>query len=202
MTVERKGPIDWRSVRETVARMGAASEATWIPAVAETKRILRRRAALLAVAEEGEASGPTIAVVAFTLASECYCIEASYVREVRSLTELTSLPGTPPFVLGIVNLRGEIVSVVDIGSFFDLPRSGLTDRTKILVLSSAEMVFAIAADALPGTWQLRTSEIQPVPSTFTGVREKYLLGITGERLIVLDGARLLHDESIVVRQDL
>jgi len=197
-----RAPIDWRALREKVEAIGASLERTWTPDDEAARRILRQRAAELAIARETEDAGLTISVIELLLANERYCIEATYVREVRQLDALTMLPGAPPFVLGIVSVRGEVVSVVDIGVFFDLPARGLTDRNRILVLRSREMVFGIVADSVPGIRRLRAAEIQPAPPTFTGVREKYLRGITSDGLVVLDGARLIHDESIVVRHDL
>ena len=202
MSAVRKEPIDWRRLRERVEATTRSIERTWTPDVEQMRRILRQRAIELAVTEEVKHEGPSITVLELLLANERYCIESSFVREVRPLTDLVPLPGTPPFVLGIVTMRGEIVSVIDIGRFFDLPERGLSDRNKVVVLRSGEMVFGIAADAVAGMRRLDLSQMQSLPPTFTGVREKYLRGITHDGLVVLDGARLIHDDAVVVRQDL
>ena len=93
----------------------AAGEQAWAPGADETERILRERALALA-AEPGETQtlAQSIEVVEFLLAHERYAVESAYVREVYPLENLTPLPCTPAFVLGIVNLRGEIVSVIDL----------------------------------------------------------------------------------------
>src|ERR1700726_1698325 len=77
-------------------------------------------------------------VLEFRLAQERYAIETRYVREVHPLKDLTPLPCTPPFVLGIVNVRGRIVPVFDLKKFFDLPDQGLTDLHRIILIEGHE----------------------------------------------------------------
>lgn len=103
-------------------------------------------------------------------------------------------------VLGIVNLRGEIVSVIDVRKFFDLPQTGLPDLNKVIVLKSGDMVFGILADVILGVRRIALAEIQSSLPTLTGIRGKYLKGITPERTVVLDAGKLLADEDIVVQE--
>jgi len=197
----KRTAIDWAEVRARLDAAQAAGEQAWTPGADQTGRILRDRALALA-AEPSETQTPdqSIEVVEFLLAHERYAIETAYVREVYPLEHLTPLPCTPAFVLGIVNLRGEIVSVIDLRKFFDLPQSGLPDLNKVIVLESANMVFGILADTVLGVRRIPLAEIQPTLPTLTGIREKYLKGITPERAVVLDAGKLLADEEIVVRE--
>ena len=195
--------LDWREVKQRQETARAAVERVWAPTAAETQRILQARARALAREPvPTEAADERIEVVEFLLAHECYAIESSYVREVFPLENLTPLPCTPPFVLGIVNLRGEIVSVIDVRKFFDLAQTGLPDLNKVIVLESADMVFGILADAILGVRRLPLADIQPSLPTLTGIREKYLKGITPERTVVLDAGKLLADEDIVVQEQM
>jgi purine-binding chemotaxis protein CheW len=167
--------------------------------VAQKQAILKTRA--LALAQESVEKIPDqeeTAVVEFLLASEKYGIESSYIREVYPLKELTPLPGTPPFVLGVVSVRGQILSVVDLKKFFDLPDKGLTDLNKIIVLKHNGIEFGVLADVILGLRALRAQDIQPAPPTLTGVREEYLRGITNDRLIVLEAKNILTDEKIKI----
>jgi purine-binding chemotaxis protein CheW len=127
-------------------------------------------------------------------------VETSFVREIHPLTDLTPLPCTPAFVLGVVNLRGEIVSLIDVKKFFDLPEKGLTDLNKVIVLQSATMRFGILADAVLGVRRVPAAEIQPSLPTLTGIREQYLKGVTAGRTVILDAEKLLGDEKIVVQE--
>lgn len=195
--------IDWAEVRTRLDTAQAAGEQAWMPGTDETGRILRERALALA-AEPGrmQTLDQSIEVVEFLLARESYAVESSHVREVYLLENLTPLPCTPAFVLGIVNLRGEIVSVIDVRKFFDLPQTGLPDLNKVIVLESGNMVFGILADVILGVRRIPLAEIQPSLPTLTGIREKYLKGITPERMVVLDAGKLLADGDIVVQEQM
>ncbi|MEK7437339.1 MAG: chemotaxis protein CheW [Pseudomonadota bacterium] len=197
----KRTAIDWAEVRARLDAAQAAGEQAWTPGADETGRILRERAHALA-AEPGEMQtlAQSIEVVEFLLAHERYAVESAYVREVYPLENLTPLPCTPAFVLGIVNLRGEIVSVIDLRKFFDLAQTGLPDLNKVIVLESGNMVFGMLADAILGVRRIALAEIQPALPTLTGIREKYLKGITPERTVVLDAEKLLTDEGIVVQE--
>jgi purine-binding chemotaxis protein CheW len=202
MNDEKKQPaaIDWRAVQQRLDAARATTDQAWLPDAEATARILKARAQTLA-REPGEAhDAAALEIVEFMLAHERYGIELSFVREIQPLTNLTPLPCTPAFVLGIVNLRGEIVSVVDIKKFFDLPEKGLSDLNKVVVLQSATMHFGVLADAILGVRRVPVAEIQPSLPTLTGIREQYLKGVTSARTIVLDAEQLLADGKIVVQE--
>lgn len=197
---EPRKAVDWDEVRRRMDAALAAAGRAWTPDPEETLRVLKLRAHELA-REPGKAhAADRLEVVEFLLAHETYGVETRYVREVYPLEDLTPLPCTPAFVLGIVNLRGEILSVIDIKKFFDLPEKGLTDLNKVIVLQSETMVFGILADSIRGVRSIPVSAIQPSLPTLTGVREKYLKGVTGERTVILDAETLLADEQILVRE--
>lgn len=189
--------------REAEQRLKAASATIehWAPTAEETQRILQARA--LALAQEPsleEAAVEGIEVVEFMLAYERYAVESRYVREVSYLQNLTPLPCTPAFVLGIVNLRGEIIPVIELKKFFDLPEKGLTDLDKIIVLQSGKILFGILADTIVSVRRILLTYIQPSLPTLIGVRKNYLKGVTPERVVILDAERLLMDESIIVQE--
>lgn len=192
---------DWAALERRLQQAQAAAEHAWTLDAAETARILQQRASLLArepvPAEEAAAS---FDVVEFLLAQERYAIAIEHVGEVHRLRDLTPLPNAPGFVLGIINLRGEMLSVIDIRRFFDLPQAGLSDLNKVIVLEAGEMSFGVLADAVEGVRRMMRAAILPVPPTLGGIREEYLLGVTAERVAVLDGGRLLGDDRLVVRE--
>ena len=208
MSIGETGPrkqgyvtVDWREVERRLEAGRAATERAWAPGPEETKRILTERAQSLARAPAKAAAGDQfIEVIEFVLAFESYAIETRYVREVEPLDHLTPLPGTPAFVLGIVNVRGEILSVIDLRKFFELPEKGLTDLNKVIVLESENMVFGVLADGVAGVRQVPVADIQPSLPTLTGIREAYLRGVTPGRMVILDAEKLLTDESIVVEE--
>ncbi|RTL50586.1 MAG: purine-binding chemotaxis protein CheW [Rhodocyclaceae bacterium] len=192
--------IDWSDVHRRLERVRQAVETGGTPDEAETTRILAARARALAVPARKKKEGERIEVIEFLLSGEHYGLEFAYVREVFPLVDLTRLPCTPPFVLGIVNVRGEIVSVVDLRKFFDLPEKGLSDLNKVIILHSGEITFGILADVVVGVKILPRNELQPSLPTLTELREEYLLGVTREPMAVLDAAKLLADPHIVVEE--
>lgn len=203
MSIPRKNnkPTDWREVELRLETARIATEHIWAPTAEDTRRILKERAQTLArEAVPAEAADAGIEVIEFLLAHERYAVASEYVREVYPLEDITPLPCTPAFVLGIVNLRGEILSVIDIKKFFDLPEKGLTNLNKVIVLESSDMVFGIVADAISGVRRIPRAGIQPSLPTLTGIREDYLLGVTAERVVILDAEKLLTDEKLIVQE--
>ncbi|MBI4750546.1 MAG: purine-binding chemotaxis protein CheW [Acidobacteria bacterium] len=195
---ERITPIDWDNIYHRLKTTQAAGEQA---GPEETRRILRARARQLALEpRETTSDFPCVAVVEFWLASEIYCVELSAVREIFPLRELTPVPCTPPFVLGLINIRGQLLSVIDIKKFFQLPEKGLTELNKVIVVSIEGFEIGLLADAVLGVKAIPLSEIQPSVHLFTGVQAEYLKGVTGERAILLDIQRLVMDRQLIISE--
>lgn len=192
-------PIDWETVRSRVAAACAPALRDEAAVEAERKRILKDRSRLLA-SEDRAANHAvkSLQVVEFDLAGERYGVELTSVREVCLLKELTPVPGTPSFILGIINLRGEIRTVIDLKRFFELPSKGITELNKIIMLHADGMELGVLADAILGVRSVPLTALQATLPTLTGVRGDYLRGVTHDRLVVLDAAKLLSSERIVV----
>jgi purine-binding chemotaxis protein CheW len=165
------------------------------------RRLLRDRAQKLAREPEAEGVQQRLELVEFLLSGENYAIESLFIREVYPLRELTPLPCTPPFVLGIVNLRGKILSVIDMRKFFDLREQGLSDLNKVIIVHDARMEFGILADAILGVRTILGGELQPSLPTLTEIGAEYLKGVTRDRLVVLDAGKMLADHRIVVHEE-
>lgn len=191
--------IDWDEVHRRLESAQAAIDHGANPAPEEKRRILKERASLLAREPEKEADeGERLDVLEFAVAGERYAVAAKYITEVYPLKKLTPLPGTASFVLGITSVRGRILPVIDIKKLLDLPEKGLAELDKAIVVKSDGMEIGIRADSIAGISFIPRRDIQPPLPALTGIREKYLAGITGERLIILDVAKLLADKSLVI----
>lgn len=194
--------IEWSDIHRRLEIEREAIERGFEPTPKEKKRILKDRAKSLArQPEKEEDPGKQLQVVEFLLAHERYAIETAYIREAYPLKELTPLPGTPPFVLGIINVRGQIFSLIDLKKFFELPEKGITDLNKVMIIHTDEMEFGILADDIIGVRPVPFNELQPSLPTLTGIRADYLKGVTKERIVVLDAKRILSDKKIVVHKD-
>ena len=140
-------------------------------------------------------------VVEFYLAYERYAIESRYIKEVFALKDLTTLPCTPSFVLGIINVRGQIISVIDLKKFFELPEKGITNLNRVIIIKKAGLEFGILADSIVGVKIIDCDKLQLSLPTLNGVRADYLKGVTEDHLIVLDGEKILTDKRIIVHEE-
>jgi purine-binding chemotaxis protein CheW len=168
----------------------------------DSERILIERARALARSHEpAQPRGATLELLEFGLAKERYALETRHVTEVQPLRDLTPLPGTPHFLLGIVNVRGRIVPVIDLKKFFELPEQGLTDLHRVILVRGDDIELGVLADVTRGVIDVPLASLQPSLPTLTGIRAHYLMGLTAERVVVLDFDRILSDPAITVRQE-
>ena len=164
--------------------------------------ILKTRAKALAQkTEEIGFRGESLDIIEFILDDESYGIEASYVQEVYPLKELLSIPGTPPFVIGVANVRGRIFSIIDIKKLCGLPPKGLSELDKVIIVKSSSMELGIHADLVIGMHSIALNELQAPFSTITDAGNKYIKGITREHVAILDIEELLSDKSIIVHEE-
>ena len=164
--------------------------------------ILKARARVLARPLERERiAGETFEVVEFRLAHERYAVEQAAVREVHPLRELTPLPCTPPFVLGIMNVRGQILPIIDIKRFFEVPQTGITDLHMVIIVHADDVELGVLADAVVGMRSIPLETVQPSLPTLTGIRAKYLKGVTDDAVVVLDIAKILTDPKLIVEEE-
>ncbi len=201
VVAKRRTTIDWSTVRQRMERVRVALDDAAVSTPAEKAAILKARARALA-REPAAAQRPehSIDMVEFMLGYERYALDSTYVREVHPLKDITPLPGTPAFVAGIINVRGQIVSVIDLKQFFDLPRKGLTDLNRVIILDDGQMKFGLLVDAVIAVQRLGLADVQPALPTLTGVRADYLHGVTTQRTIVLNAARMLADQKLICGQ--
>ncbi len=170
---------------------------------AEKERILKERALVLAKLPPAETDRKeTIKVMEFILASERYGVEPVFIREVYPLKGLTNIPCTPEYVCGVINLRGQLISVIDIKKFFGMADKSLTDMNKVIVLHSENMELGVLADEIVCVRDVLLENVQSSLPTLTDIREDYLKGVTNERMVILDGKKLLNDENIIVNEEL
>lgn len=190
--------INWEDVHRRLAVASATISEGRRHGPEETRRILDMRAKAAAKPPARADNTERIEVVAFSLAGETHGVETCHVREVCPLKDLTAVPCTPPFIAGVMNLRGQILAIVDLRKFFDLPARGLTELNRVIVLRGGDDELGLLADSIDGVRTVAVSALQDGLPTLTGIREKFLKGVTGQLLAVLDGGRLLVDAGLKV----
>ena len=163
------------------------------------EKILKTRAEQLSQKDHSqEPRRSHITVIEFAIAHEIYAIELTHIRTIHPLKDLTHIPGAPGFIKGIFNLRGEIISVVDLKHFFDLPDQKPGNSSQVIILSSGDMEFGILSDAIYGVTEIDTIDIEDSLPTFTGIRLEYLKGVTGKGVFILDDEKLLSDKKMII----
>lgn len=190
--------FDWRDLHRRLDAVSAIVEGQLTADAQRTASALKERARALAQPLESASPVDSFEAIEFVLAYERYAIESAFVNEIYPVRTLTALPCVPAFVMGIINVRGEVRSVIDLRTLFELPSRGITDLDKALILEADGMILGVLADSIVGVCRLDPIDIKPPPHTFTGLRNRYLKGVTAERLAVLDARALLSDPRIVV----
>lgn len=136
--------------------------------------------------------------VTFRLENEKYGINVMSVKEVLRVSEIAPVPGAPHYVLGIINLRGNVVTVMDTRQRFGLPTAEMDDSTRIVILEADKQVIGILVDSVAEVVDLETSEIESAPNVGTDESTKFIQGVANhdnELLILVDINRLLTDEE-------
>lgn len=191
----------WAQIRERLAELEQRIDTGFAISPQEREKRLQARTREWAQVEAQEHQDAWMEVLCFNISSEVYAVEVRHVSAVLPLPQFTPLPNTPAYVLGIVSVRGHIVSVLDLRVFFELPIAGLSDKNFLVVLHGAEMEFGLLVDRVLGISRIRRSGLQRELANLSGVRASYLLGVTPEQWTVLDGARLLGDPSLRIAVD-
>jgi purine-binding chemotaxis protein CheW len=136
--------------------------------------------------------------VTFRLDREKYGVNVMQVQEVLRITEIAPVPGAPSYVLGIINLRGNVVTVVDTRKRFGLTIREPDDSSRIVIIEVNGNVIGMLVDSVAEVVDLRKSEIETAPNVGTDDTAKYIQGVAshdGELLIVVDLNRFLSDEE-------
>lgn len=164
--------------------------------------VLKERAAVLKAPKDAEkVSGTQMVGLEFILGEESYAIDSTYVTEVVRIKELTLLPCTPAFVIGIINVKGKILAVIDIKKFFGLPDTGISNLNRVIVVKHHDIELGILADEISGNINIETDRLQTKITTISEVDENFIIGVSKERLIVLDIEALLVSEKIIINED-
>jgi len=144
------------------------------------------------------ADDPVLQWVTFKLAGEKYGINVMQVQEVLRYTEIAPVPGAPRYVLGIINLRGNVVTIIDTRHRFGLEPGKVTDNTRIVVIESDKHIVGILVDSVAEVVYLRQSEIETPPNVGKDDTAKFIQGVcnkSDELLILVDLDKLLNDEE-------
>lgn len=137
----------------------------------------------------------------FLLGDEKYIIYSSVISEVLHSRSLTFLPCSLDFIAGIINIRGRIISVVDIKTFLGLNKTADAGKSKIIVLDNGEIEFGILADEIIGNVKINIEKLQKSTSFETVQSKGFIKGLTFSGEVVLNAEKIMRSKKIVVNEE-
>lgn len=128
-----------------------------------------------------------IQLVSFMLEDGEYGVDILAVHEILRYPEITRLPNTPDYIKGVINLRGNVIPVVDVRIQFGMPSGEITDLTRIIVIETNEKLVGLLVDSVYQVVRLPNSHIDPPSEMIEGISQEYINGIgrLKDRLIVI-----------------
>ena len=136
--------------------------------------------------------------VTFMLAGEKYGINVMQVREVLRDIEIAPVPGAPDYILGIINLRGNVVTVVDTRSRFGLPTGETNAESRIIIIENNDQTLGLLVDSIAEVADILKSQIEITPNVGNDDSSKYIQGVhsrDGELLILVSVDKVLNDDE-------
>ena len=149
-------------------------------------------------AAEGSAGDAVVQLVTFRLKGQNYGIDVMRVQEVLRVSEIAPVPGAAAYVLGIINLRGNVVTVIDTRIRFGLPTTEIDDSSRIVIIESNEQVVGMLVDGVAEVVELPHSLIDAAPRVGNDESARYIQGIANlddDLLIVVDLNELLTEDE-------
>jgi purine-binding chemotaxis protein CheW len=210
--LKKQAEFDWDSIRQHIATVSAALEQSDETAPEAMERVWARRAERLAEIPVKPDEGEQIQLVLLRLGREVYGLDAQYIFDIRPVEprSVTRVPRAPDWVAGVVNLRGHILSVIDLQHFLGLPSAESTDNSMaprfMVVVETPEMELALLADQVLPMETVSISRIQDATGTVRGLRPEYMLGIAdrsnGGSMVILNLPALLADKQLIVHEEI
>ncbi len=135
----------------------------------------------------------------FHLGKESYGLEIRHVTEIIVLQEITKVPDLPEFIIGVVNLRGNVISVMDMRKRFHLEPKEYDDRTCIVVVNIKDIAIGLLVDTVNEVMNIPEEQVDPPPKTHSGIKSNYIMGmgkVENQVKILLDIEKILYEEEL------
>lgn len=170
--------------------------------IEQFRKVLHERAKILAQEEQKDelVESEHVHILQFLLGGEIFAFEGKFVREVRVAMDVTPIPCTPAFVAGVVNLRGEIITVLDTKLLLGLPKEERTTH-KLIVARDKDLQMSFLIDDVIGVAPVSLKELQPPLPTMPIEQARRITGLTGDPIVLIDVQALMNDPKIVVDEE-
>ncbi len=194
--------LDWEAIRQRMERAAESLAAADRLTPEQARAVMDRRARELAqVPAPAPDTSQIVEVLKFGLDDEQFAIETRHVREVIPPGDITPLPGGPPFLAGLTNLRGEVLAVMDLRTFFGIrANDNAAGRRWVVILGDQRVEFGLLVDDIDEVAPLPIGEILDPSASAAAATREFVRGVTAEALLVIDGDKLLSDERLFVDQ--
>lgn len=132
-------------------------------------------------------AGEALELVAFRIGDQEYCVDIMAVREIRGWTPATMLPHAPPFVQGVINLRGAVLPIVDLAARLGLGKAEPTARHVTIVVQVETQVVGLLVDAVSDILTVGSADVRPTPDVASETTKKFVKGVfaVDQRMISL-----------------
>ena len=129
----------------------------------------------------------TVQVVSFKLGSEEYGVDIAQVQEINRMVAVTHVPRAPQFMEGVINLRGQLIPIIDLRTRFGMQRIAATKSTRIVVTEIGSKRVGIVVDSVSEVLNIPLENVEGAPDMIAGVGTEYIQGVgkVGERLVIL-----------------
>ena len=192
----RRKAFDWESVKQRFNRLAEAAVRGEELSDEQAEAVMIERARSLArVPDPVPDSDEILELMIIYFEAERFAIETKFIHEVYRVGALTPVPGGPPFLAGVTNMRGAVLAVLDFRIFFGIP-SERKSQSQIVVLGDQRPEYGILVDEVREVTTLRIDDVAEAPGSIHGASRDYLLGVTADAMLVLDGEKLLTDERL------
>ena len=137
--------------------------------------------------KRSQGSGELVQVVSFQLGSEEYGVDISQVQEIIRMVEITHVPRAPRFMEGVINLRGQLIPIIDLRTRFGMRRIDATKSTRIIVTEIGSKRVGIVVDSVSEVNNIPLENVEEAPEMIAGVGTEYIQGVgkMGDRLIIM-----------------
>ena len=152
----------------------------------------------MSLAAQNEIHSDTVELASFFVGEALCGMDILKVQEINKLIEMTRVPQAPEYVLGILNLRGEIVTIIDLGKKLGLKSTEISDKTRNIIVNSKGEHIGLMVEKISDVVQAKFEKIEAPPANIGGVQGKYFTGVlkTKDRLIgILDVGKVLEEEN-------
>jgi purine-binding chemotaxis protein CheW len=137
-------------------------------------------------------------IVSFNLADEEYGLDIMKVQEIILIGEITQMPQAPPYVRGLINLRGHVIPIIDLRQRFGLPETGKNESQRIIVVNVSQRTIGIVVDEVDQVLRVKAEDMEPPPTSIKGIKHDFISGLAkleNKLVILLDVENLLTEQE-------